>query len=191
MTDPKMVPESDLIALKESHAGEITKLTETHEGAVTKLTEGHDSALASLKTEHTGKADGLQSQVTTATEELSRLRAEKTQLEEANKNGTATVEELKGIKVELKTAQDALTVAQEAQRTDLRTQLMGDAFKIQEKALEGKTVAELTLIRDALVGSRSPNSQQYTGGGGSGEPPATTGRMKVRQGLAAGDLKPS
>ena len=182
MADPKMVPESDLIAakesLKESHAGEISKLTETHEAAITDLNK-----------EHTGLSDGLQSQLRTATEDASRLRATNTQLEEANKNGTATAEELKGLKNQLKVAEDTLSTTMETVAKDLRSGLI-DEFKIQEKALEGKTVAELTVIKDALATTRGPDSRQFTGGGGSGGTPVKTGRALIREGLDAGNLKP-
>lgn len=177
MTDPKMVPESDLIALKESHTRVLGDLRTEHAGEITKLTG-----------EHTSTAEGLQSQLKTGTEELSRQRATIAELEEKGTNHTSTAEELKGAKGELKTAKDSLKALQDNVSGDLRTRLTGE-FKIPETALEGKSLAELTTISDALSATRKPESSQYTAGGGSGGEPAKTGREKVKQGLEAGDLR--
>lgn len=175
--DPKMVPESDLIALKTSQGKVLEDLRTEHAGEITKLTG-----------EHTSTAEGLQSQVKTGAEELSRVRATIAELEEKGTNHTSTAEELKGAKVELKTAKDSLKALQGTVSGDLQTRLTGE-FKIPEKALEGKTLDQLTTIMDALAATRSPNSKQYTAGGGSGGEPAKTGRERVKQGLEAGDLK--
>ncbi len=177
MTDTEMVPKSDLIALKESQTKVLEALRTEHAGEVTKLTG-----------EHTSTAEGLTSQVKTSTEELSRLRANIAELEEKGTNHTSTAEELKGAKGELKTAKDSLKVLQDTVSKDLQARLTGE-FKIPDKALEGKTLDQLTTIMDALAATRSPNSSQYTAGGGSGGEPAKTGREKVKQGLESGDLK--
>lgn len=177
MTDDKMVPEKDLIALKESHGKALDSLRTDHAVEITKLTG-----------EHTSTAEGLQSQIKTGSEDASRLRATIAELEEKGTNHTSTAEELKGAKGELKTAQGSLRTLQDTVAGDLRTLLTGE-FKIPEEALKEKTLSELTVIKDALAATRKPESKQYTAGGGSGGDPATTGRSKVKQGLEAGDLK--
>ncbi len=177
MADPKMVPESDLIALKESHSAALAKATETHE-----------SALETLKTEHTGFSGGLQSQIRTAQEELSRLRAANAQLEDAQTNHSSTAEELTGLKVELETAKKGLRAATETLETNIRGQLTGE-FNIPEKALEGKNVEQLSVIREALLAVRSPDSRKFTAGGGTGGEPPRSPRQKIQAGLEGGDLQ--
>ncbi len=178
MTDPKMVPESDLIALKEGHKTALDDLGKTHAGEITKLGE-----------EHTSTVEGLNTQVRTGTEDASRLRATVTELEEKVTNSNATGEEIKAVKVQLETAQASLKEAQETLATDLRSRLTGE-FQIKGEALEGKTVSELTVIRDALSASRGPNAKDYVGsGGGGGGGEKTTGREKIHEGLEAGELK--
>ena len=189
MVDPKMVPESDLIALKESHATEITGLKESHATALTTAEETGATALETLKGELGKETTGLHSQVTTAQEELSRSRATVTQLEEAGKTNTATTEKLTEAQGELKTANANLKIAEEGLATNLRTQLTGE-FHIPEKALEGKTPAELNLILGTLAATRTPGSNSYTAGGGSGGSQPQTARQKIAAGLEGGDLKP-
>lgn len=178
MADPKMVPESDLIALKESQ----TK-------ALGDLKTEHTSAITSLGEEHTSKVTGLETQIKTSSEDLQRTRATVTDLEEKGKTHETTTGELATAKKDLKSSQDALKAAQETLATDLRATLIGQ-YKIAEKALEGKTVTELTTIKDALAGSSGPKSKDYTaGGGGGGTGDKTTGKQKIQQGLEAGNLK--
>ncbi len=179
MPDDKMVPESDLIALKEGQTKALGDLRTEHAGEITKLTEGH-----------TSDAEGLKSQVKTGQDELTRVRATVAELEEKGTNHTSTADDLKGTKVELKTARDSLKSLQDTVSKGLQERLIGE-FKIPDKALEGKTLDQLTTIMDALAATRSPNSSQYTAGGGSGGEPAKTGREKIKQGLEAGDLKAS
>lgn len=189
MADPKMVPESDLIALKESHATEITGLKESHATALTTAEESHATVLETANTDHGKETTGLQSQVSTAQEELSRLRATNVQLEEAGKTNTATSEEVTKLTGEIKTANANLKKAEDGLATNLRTQLTGE-FHIPEKALEGKTPAELNLILDTLAATRTPGSNNYTAGGGSGGSTPQTARQKIEAGLKGGDLKP-
>ena len=177
MTDDKMVPEKDLIALKEGQVKVLADLRTEYAGEITKLAG-----------EHTSTSEGLQSQIKTGTEEASRLRATVAELEEKGTNHTSTAEELKGAKGELKTAKDSLKALQGNVSDGLRTRLTGE-FKIPETALEGKTLDQLEVIMEALAATRSPQSSQYTAGGGSGGEPAKTGRDKIKQGLAAGDLR--
>ncbi len=177
MTDD-MVPKSDLIALKESNTKALGEQTKTHEEAIT-----------ALGTEHSSAIEGLNTQVRTNTEELGRARATVKELEEASTSHDTTKEELAASKKELKTAQDSLKGAQEALAVDLRKTLTG-RFKISEEAVKDKTVTELTTIRDALAGSSGPSSNDYTaGGGGGGAGGKTTGKQKIAEGLAAGELK--
>ncbi|KKN47222.1 hypothetical protein LCGC14_0665110 [marine sediment metagenome] len=178
MSDDDMVPKSDLIALKESHKTALGDLEKTHEEAITKLGDAHTSTV-----------EGLNTQVRTGTEELGRARATVAELEEKVTNSNATGEEIKTVKGELKTAQKSLQDAQDSLAGNLRDRLIGE-FSINEKALEGKSVSELTVIRDALSASRGPNSKDYVGsGGGGGGDKKTTGREKVKEGLEAGELK--
>ncbi len=178
MDEPKMVPESDLVALKESHKSELEKVG----------TE-HASAIDILKGEHSTASAGVQSQLNTATTELSRVRAAAAQLEEAGKNHATTVEEMTGLKAELKTAQDNLKGANENLAVNLRDGLK-EEYGIQDGALEGKTVAELTVISDALKTTRGPDSKKYTSGGGSGGGSTQqTGREKIAAGLEGGELR--
>lgn len=178
MTDPKMVPESDLIALKESHKTALADLGTTHTGEISKLGE-----------EHTSTLEGLQGQVKVGTDELVRVRATIKDLEEKGSTHTATSEELKAAKDELKTSKASLKTLQETVATDMRTGLI-EGYGVKEEALKDKSVAELTVIKEALSSTGGTKSKQYTsagGGGGGGE--KTSGREKVKAGLEAGDLK--
>ena len=172
-----VVPKSDLIALKEGHVKALGELTKTHEDAIT-----------SLGSEHTSAVEGLNTQLRTGNEELGRTRATVTKLEEDAQGHSSIVEELKTSKTSLKTAEGSLKTLQETVATGLRSRLEKD-FKIVPEALEGKSLSELTVIVDALSKSGGPNSKDYTGGGGGGEPKPKTGRDKVREGLAAGELQ--
>jgi chromosome segregation ATPase len=188
MADPKMVPETDLIALKESHAGEMEAVKREHSTALTTAEATQATVLETAKGEHGKETAGLQSQVNTSQEELSRLRATVAQLEEGSKNHTATAEQVKGLQGDIKTANANLKIAEDGLAGNLRAQLTGE-FKIPEKALEAKTPAELKLILDTLAATRVPGSNSYTAGGGSGGSTPTKPAEKIKAGLAAGDLQ--
>ncbi len=175
--DPKMVPEKDLIAVKESHTKEIETLTTTH-----------TSELETAKGEHGSAVDVLNSKIVTASEELSRLRATNTQLEEVGKNHTSTVEELTEAKSQLKEAQAASKGALDSLASTYRVQLMAEPFGIPEAALEGKTIDQLQTIRDALLATRSVNSKNYTIGGGGGDTKKIKPREMIAEGIKAGEL---
>ena len=178
MTDDKMVPEKDLIALKESQTPALETLRTEHSGEITKLTE-----------EHTSAVDGFQSQINTGTTDASRLRATIAELEERVNGSASTADKVKGLQAELKTANEGLKSSQDALASDLRTRLTED-FEIPEEALKDKPVSDLITIRDALASTKKPRSNQYTTGGGAGGEPPTKPREKIRQGLEGGDLKP-
>ena len=177
MTDD-MVPKSDIIALKEGHTKALGELTKTHEDAIT-----------SLGSEHTSAVEGLNTQLRTGTEELGRARATVSKLEEDATSHSSVVEELKTSKTSLKTAEGSLKTLQDSVADGLRTRLESD-FKIVPEALKDKSLSELTVIVDALSKSGGrPNSKNYTSGGGGGESKPQTGRDKVKEGLAAGELQ--
>lgn len=178
MSDDDMVPKSDLIAIKESGSKALGALKTEHASAITSLGEEHTSAL-----------EGLNTQIRTSTEELSRSRATIADLEEKGNTHNTTVGELETSKKELKLAQTSLKASQDALAGDIKGTL-NKVFSIPEKVLEGKTVAELTVIRDALAATKESSSNNYTaGGGGGGADKKTTGAQKVKEGLEAGDLR--
>ena len=175
--DPKMVPESDLIAVKEGHTKEIETLATTH-----------SSELETVKGEHGSAVDVLNSKIVTANEELSRLRATNTQLKEVGEGHTSTVEELTEAKSQLKEAQTASKSALDSLSSTYRDQLMAEPFGIPEKALEGKTIDQLQTIREALLATRSANSKNYTIGGGGDDTKKMKPREMIAEGLKAGEL---
>ena len=173
-----MVPKSDLIALKEGHTKTLGELTKTHEDAIT-----------SLGTEHISAVEGLNTQLRTGTEELGRARATVTKLEEEATSHSTVTEELETSKTSLKASEKSLKALQDTVATGLRSRLEND-FKIVPEALKDKSLSELTVIVDALSKSGGrPNSKNYTSGGGGGESKPQTGRDKVKEGLAAGELQ--
>lgn len=175
--DPKQVPESDLIALKEGHAKEIGELTSTHEATV-----------ETIKGEHGTAVDELNSKATTANEELSRLRAANTQLEEATKNHASTAGDMEKLKGELRGAQKASKDALEGLAATYSEQLQAEPFSIPEAALKDKSVDQLRDLREILLATRSPNSKDYTAGGGGGETRKMKPREMIAKGLEAGEL---
>jgi alanyl-tRNA synthetase len=178
MDEPKMVPESDLIALKESHARETEELTTKHA-----------TALEAAGAEHVEKVKTSESKAKTAEEELTRLRATVTTFEEASKNHASTAQERDELKGKVTIAEKALKEAEDGLRGQYADQLTA-GYSIPESALKDKTVAELKTILDTLKQTRSPNSRDYTAGGGSGgDPPKTTGREKIAAGLDGGELR--
>lgn len=177
MADPVMIPESDLIAVKESHTKELGELAVTHK-----------SDIETMKGEHGTAIEELSSKATTANEELSRLRAANTQLEEAGRNHASSTEELGKLKGELKEAQKSSKGAQDSLVATYRDQLMAEPFSIPEKALEGKSIDQLQTIREALLATRSPNSSNYTAGGGGGDTQKVKPRDMIKKGLEAGEL---
>ncbi len=178
MTDPVMVPESDLIALKESNA----KATE-------ELTKSHATALEAAGAGHVEKVKASESKARTAEEETTRLRATVTTLEEASKSHASTATERDELKGKVTEAEKSLKTAEEGLRGQYADQLTA-GYGIPESALKDKTVADQKTILDTLKQTRSPNSHDYTAGGGSGsEPPKTTGREKITAGLEGDELR--
>jgi chromosome segregation ATPase len=177
MDDPKMVPESDLIALKESHAT-----------AIKDLETGHTSATETATAEHDEKSKVLESEVKTARGELDRLRADNSRLEEAGKTHASTTEERNGLKEEIEAGKKTLKEAEDGLRSNLADQLTA-GYGIPESALKDKTAAELGQIFDVLKKAKSPNSNQYTTGGGSGGEPPKSGRDKIKAGLEGDELR--
>ena len=177
MEDPKMVPESDLIALKESHSTEIETLK-----------TGHATELSTAGTEHGEKSKALESEVKTARDELTRLRADNSRLEEAGKTHASTVEERDGLKTEIEAGKKTLKDAEENLRVNLADSLTS-GYGIPESAIKGKTSGELRQVLDVLKTARKPSSNDYIAGGGSGGDPPSTGREKIRSGLEGGDLR--
>lgn len=177
MTDPVMVPESDLIALKESHGKEI-------EG----LKTGHVNELATAGEEHGKKYSTLESKSRTSDEELTRLRAANTQLEESGKTHASTVEERDKLKTENTAAKAAQKEAEDGLKQNVIDQLTA-GYGIPDSALKDKSVGELKSTLEILRQSRSPNSRDYTTGGGSDGEPPKTGRDKIKAGIEAGDIR--
>ncbi len=178
MDDPKMVPESDLIALKESHTKEVEELK-----------TGHATELETAGTEHGTKSAALESKAKTAEGELTRLRADNSRLEEAGKTHASTAEERDGLKTEIEASKKTLKAAEENLRLNLADQLTA-GYRIPESALKDKTSDELGGILDVLKKAKSPNSNDYTPGGGSGgTSPKQTGREKIGAGLEADELR--
>ena len=175
--DLKQVPESDLIALKESHTKEIGELTTSHE-----------SALETIKGEHGTAVTELNSKARTANEELSRLRAANTQLEEATKGHASTAEDMETLKSELKESKKSSDSAMESLAATYREQLQAEPFGIPEDVLKDKTVAQLRDLREILLATRSPNSNNYTASGGGGSTQKMKPREMIAKGLEAGEL---
>jgi len=176
MDEPKMVPETDLIALKESHGKTIEELK-----------AGHVTELATAGTESGDKLKTSESKAKTSEEEATRLRATVSQLEESGKTHASTVEERDGLKVEAETNKKALKEATDGLKQNYMDQLTA-GYGIPDSALKDKSVTELKSTLEILKVSRSPNSRDFTTGGGSGGEPPKTGREKISAGLEGGDL---
>lgn len=177
MDDPKMVPETDLIAVKEGHAKEVEELK-----------AGHVTELATAGTESGEKLKASESKAKTSEEEATRLRATVSQLEESGKTHASTVEERDGLKTEVETGKKALKEATDGLRQNYIDQLTA-GYGIPDSALKDKSVTELRSTLDILKVSRSPNSRDYTAGGGTGDSKPQTGREKIAAGLEGGEIR--
>ena len=178
MTEPKMVPETNLIALKESHAKTVEDLKTTH------ATE-----LSTAGTEHGEKSAAFESKAKTTEGELTRLRADNSRLEEAGKTHASTVEERDGLKTEITESKRTLATAEEGLRTNLADQLTA-GYGIPESAVKDKTSTELKQVLEILKAAKKPNSNNYTSGGGSGGSESQqTGREKIVAGIEGNELR--
>ena len=155
---PRMVPESDLIAVKQRYE---SRLETTEAELRTSRTE-----TARLQASVTTLTESANKHATTA-QELDKARADLTEAQKAT--GTIT-----GRLVDLRREQIKI----------LAPKLTDEA--LQKWATVEQLDLALEAIKSS--GGPAPGSGQYTTGGGSDTTPPASGRAKIRAGLEAGEL---
>jgi len=153
--EPKLVPESDLMALKaklEKETGELQSQLEQAKNLA-------DTHYANLLKEQ-AQAEAIRAELSEAKKEL---------------------EELRGLK-SLKEQAEAKVAELENKLLDVERQRLIQVYKLPEEKLQGKTLAELKAIEEAiqLVGMRT-SSRYATGVGGEAAP--LSAFDKIKQGL--------
>ena len=168
---PKMVPESDLLAVKNS-LGE--KLTKAEQAAATAIADA-EAAKASLSEAQQSKYQ---------------LEARVTELETQVKDGTSSKEELERVKGDLtnanKSVEGLTTKVLESRRRELVA-----TFSLNPEVVKDKTLEQLDSFEEALKAvAAAKGIGNFAVGGvtGGGQAP-TTGRQKMQAGFEA--LHPS
>jgi predicted nucleic acid-binding Zn-ribbon protein len=150
----KMVPESDLLALKGSLEGQLKKAKEDGDAALISATQ---------------KADGI-------TSELLKERTAKEQLEKQLKEAGDFKNQFDEVNKELTTIKESIPVY-EKKATESKRDLVALKYGVDVKALEGKTFTQLSDLEDALKlagkGSRASTNQFFDRGSSGGTPSQT------------------
>ena len=164
VANTKVVPESDLIALKRKHEKEL-------------------ATVRSELDEYKAKADSnyeqtLQEQVAREKQatELEAIQKERDQLRESNTTTSAQMEELNKRYTDL-----------ESQLLDNTKQSLSREYGVDMEKLEGKSLADLKVLEEAakLVGTRKASN--YDTGSNTTVPSETlTARQKIKAGLVEG-----
>jgi hypothetical protein len=164
--EAKMVPESDLMAVKANLTQTVDDLGKVR-AEVQRLT---------------GLAQTHQEDATTAKARVAQLSPLETQIADSEKS-------LGAEKARADAAESALSKSQ-TDLLDLRKNHLTDQFGIEAAELEGKTLAELATYAEALalIPAGSNNGRSRFDGGGSGvQGEALTGRQSIVAGLDAGE----
>lgn len=154
---PKLVPESDLIAVKTGKQKEIDELTARLAEANQKADSHYSNLLASQAAK-----DKIAAELEEAKKEKEQLGQSKTLAEKNEKR----VKEL------------------EKQLLDVSTQRLIQVYKIPEDKLKGKTLADLSAIEEALkLVGRESSRFDSTGAGVSGIEGKVSAMQKLRSGF--------
>jgi hypothetical protein len=165
----KMVPESDLMAVKANLTQTVSDLT-TARGEIQKQ-EAEVTRLIDLAATHQGDATTAKARVA----ELSPLEA---QIAES-------VKTLGDEKSRADAAESALSGAQK-DLLDLRKANLREQYGLEDEALEGKTLSELATYGEALalLPTNGKGRARFDGGGGGGGSEAISARASIAAGLA-------
>lgn len=154
----KMVPESDLIAVK----------------------VGLEKKLGETKFEHESAIGGLNTQITELRQQVLQEQAAKEQLDTQVKSSMSK-EDVEKV-VAAKDAADKRSGELETQLLDLRRQSMSTAYRVPAETLKDKTTEQLDFMEIALkavgVGQVTTKPYDLGGGGGSAEPSTPIERAK-------------
>lgn len=185
----KMVPESDLIAVK---LGKDTAKT------------AHDTAITDLNTQITETAERHKGELATATstaathqESAANLKLELAGLSDVKTSLESTQTKLTEITTEAEAAKNSLA-ERDITLLDTRKKVLIASGVEESKLVEIKTLGELEDIEKAIniLGGAKPNGDGKkitvpffgsTGGSGSGKGDGTSGASKVLAGIASGD----
>ncbi len=166
--ETKMVPESDLIAIKKGLQTEVKDAKKAHEEERISLTGKLDEATNHLsKAEAKVKALEEKSSESVSSEELTKAKAE---LETATKRG----EELA------------------TQALEYRRKLLVSTYGITEDAIKEKTFEQLGFLEEALEltkSSKDSTGNLATGAGGGGSPAPESPMERAKRILEEADKK--
>jgi ABC-type uncharacterized transport system permease subunit len=143
----KYIPESDLIALKNSHEKNLSEAQNAHNTSI----------------------DGVRVQLSTAQQEIARRDAKIKELEEASKSGAISAEEKAKYESELSAAKSSVEQLTNT-ALEYRRSLMAAKYpSIKPEQLKDKTSVQLDALEEALqaVGA-ARGAGNYAIGGGSG-----------------------
>ena len=168
VTPPKMVPETDLLAVK----GQV----ETAKAQVTEL-EAKIVGLTGQVAEHQTAAARLQAEVNTLNPLKDSVATAEAKVAEERTKAEAASESLKELNSQL---------------LDLQKERLTRVHNIPAERLEGKTLAELQSISSTLElvspGGQGDGRRNFDGGGPGGNTAPKGGYNKIRSGLDSGDL---
>ena len=169
---PKMVPESDLLAVKANLTQTITDLSTARGEIVTNKSE-IDRLM--------GLAQTHQSDATTAKARVEELSPLETQIANSEKS-------LGAEKARADAAESALSEAQKG-LLDLHKRNLTDKYGVEEGKLEGKTLSELATYEEALalIPANGNGRARFDGGGGGGGSEAISARQQIAAGLSNGE----
>ena len=167
---PKMVPESDLMAIKANLTQTVTDLTTARGEIQTQKTENERL---------TGLASTHQADATTAKARVAELTPLETQIADS-------VTKLGAEKARADAAESALSESQKG-LLDLRKRNLTEKYGVETEKLEGKTLSELATYEEALAlvpANGSGRARFDGGGGGGGGGEKLSARQQLAQGLA-------
>ena len=154
----KMVPESDLIAMKKGLEGEVATLKQQMEEAK-KTADTHYQTILS--------------------ERASREAAER-KVQEIQ----PTASQLESTRAELATAKTSSEQLSK-QLLDLHRNRLEEVYKVPKTSLEGKTTRELEIMEEALKLTGARGATGIITGGNSSSTVQKSAREKIQSGLAA------
>jgi hypothetical protein len=165
----KMVPESDLMAVKANLTQTVSDLTTARGEIVTQ--EAENRRLTDLAATHQGDA-------TTAKARIAELSPLEAQIAESEKT-------LGAEKARADAAVSALDGSQK-DLLDLRKTNLKEQYGLEDGVLEGKTLSELVNYTEALalLPTNGKGRARFDGGGGGGGSEAISARASIAAGLA-------
>jgi len=158
-TQPKMVPESDLISVK----------------------KGMEHQIDELKTSHAAELEGLNSKLSDTNTNLVASEAKAKDLEERLSQSNISAEELSKVKKELGTAQTAVKSLTD-KTLEYRRRIVALGYGIPEDTIKDKTLEQLDAFEEALravSATKGIGNYALTQGGGGGATETPIERAKA------------